>query len=130
MSFKAKFKIGALELNVLSCAYALSQDVDATGRPSSITRGGTITMSVEGTDNTELYEWMVNSFDHKDGSITFFKRDSDAKLKEIKFKDAHLVEFGEGFTHEGSNPLSQQFTISAKEMTIGDATHVNEWVKN
>ena len=41
MSFKAKFKAGAIELNVLAVSYSLSQDTDATGRPSSITRGGT-----------------------------------------------------------------------------------------
>lgn len=128
MSFKAKFKAAGLELNILTCDYALHQDVDSTGRPSSITRGGTINLSVESTGDTALYEWMCNSFDHKDGTITFFKRDTDAKLKEIEFKEAYMVSFAESFNHEGSTPFLQSFTISCKEVTIGGGTHKNEWV--
>ena len=128
MSFKAKFKSAGLELNILSCDYALHQDVDATGRPSSITRGGTINLSVESTGDTKLFEWMCNSFAAKDGTITFFKRDTDAKLKEIEFKGAYMVSFAESFNHEGSTPFMQSFTISAKEVNIGGGSHKNEWV--
>jgi len=128
MSFKAKFKAAGLDMNVLSCNYSLHQDVDTTGRPSSVTRGGTIHLVVESTDDTKLYEWMTNSFDRKDGSITFFKRDTDAKLKEISFKEAYIVNFIESFIHEGSMPFSQAFSISAKEISMGNATHKNDWV--
>jgi hypothetical protein len=128
MSFKAKFKAGSIELNVLGVSYSLSQDIDATGRPSSITRGGTITVIVEGNNGTELFEWMCNSFERKDGSVIFIKRDSDATLKELKFKEGYLVAFTESFSSEGSEPLSVNFTISAKEITMGNGTHKNEWV--
>lgn len=128
MSFKAKFKAGSIELNVLGVTYSLSQDVDATGRPSSITRGGTITVTVEGNNGTDLFEWMCNSFERKDGSVIFIKRDSDATLKELKFKEGYLVAFSESFNSEGNEPLSVQFTISAKEITMGSGTHTNEWV--
>ena len=128
MSFKAKFKAGAIELNVLGVTYSLSQDVDATGRPSSITRGGTIKVTVEGNNGTELFEWMCNSFERKDGSITFIKRDSDATLKELKFTEGYLVAFSESFNSVGSEPLAVTFTISAKEITMGSGTHTNAWV--
>ena len=128
MSFKAKFKAGAIELNVLGVSYTLTQDTDATGRPSSITRGGTINVTVEGNNGTELFEWMCNSFERKDGSVIFIKRDSDATLKELKFKEGYLVAFGESFNSEGNEPLSVAFTISAKEITMGSGTHINEWV--
>jgi hypothetical protein len=128
MSFKAKFKAGSIELNVLGVSYSLSQDIDATGRPSSITRGGTITVMVEGNNGTDLFEWMCNSFERKDGSVIFIKRDSDATLKELKFKEGYLVNFSESFSSEGKEPLSVTFTISAKEITMGSGTHINEWV--
>ena len=128
MSFKSKFKAGAIELNVLGVSYSLSQDIDATGRPSSITRGATITVTVEGTNGTDLFEWMCNSFERKDGSVIFIKRDSDATLKELKFKEGYLVNFSESFSSEGKEPLSVTFTISAKEITMGSGTHTNEWV--
>ena len=93
MSFKAKFKVAGKDLNVLGCHYSLHQEVDPTGRPSSITRGGKITITVESTGDTALFEWMTNSFERKDGSIVFMKRDSDATLKELKFKEGYLIGF-------------------------------------
>ena len=128
MSFKAKFKAGSIEANILSCNYALYQEVDATGRPSSISRGGQITLEVEGTASTELFEWMCNSFERKDGSVIFIKRDSDATLKELKFKEGYLINFSESFSSTSSNPLNIVITISAKEITLGNGTHINEWV--
>lgn len=128
MSFKAKFKAGAIELNVLGVSYSLSQDTDSTGRPSSITRGGTINLTVEGNNGTELFEWMCNSFERKDGSVIFIKRDSDATLKELKFEEGYLVGFSESFSSEGKEPLSVNFTISAKKISMGNGKHINDWV--
>ena len=128
MSFKDKFTEGSIEQNVLSCSYSLYQEVDPTGRPSSISRGGQITIEVEGTNSTELFEWMCNSFERKDGSVIFIKRDSDATLKELKFKEGYLINFSESFSSTSSNPLNIVFTISAKEIEMGSGSHVNEWV--
>ncbi|MBP6623718.1 MAG: phage tail protein [Chitinophagaceae bacterium] len=128
MSFKAKFKAGSIELNVLSCQYSLYQEVDPTGRPSSISRGGQITLTVEGTNSTELFEWMCNSFERKDGSVIFIKRDSDATLKELKFKEGYLINFAESFTSTSGEPLHIVFTISAQEIEMGSGSHKNEWV--
>ncbi len=128
MSFKAKLKVAGKEYNILSCSYALMQETDATGRPSSITRGGKINIEVEGTNETDLFEWMCNNFERKDGSIVFIKRDSDATLKELKFKEGYLINFNEVFTSTSSNPLSVSFSISAKEISMGNGTHTNEWV--
>ena len=44
MSFKAKLSVGGQDVNILECSYELNQEVDATGRPSSVTRGGQILM--------------------------------------------------------------------------------------
>ena len=128
MSFKAKFKAAGKELNVLDARYKMHQEVDATGRPSSITRGGQITLTVESNQETDLFEWMCNNFERKDGSIVFLKRDSDATMKELKFKEGYLIAFEESFHASNSNPLSTTFTISAKEITLGSGTHTNEWV--
>jgi hypothetical protein len=128
MSFKAKFKAAGKELNVLDAQYKMHQEVDATGRPSSITRGGQITLTVESNQETGLFEWMCNNFERKDGSIVFFKRDSDATMKELKFKEGYLIGFEERFHASNNNPLSTTFTISAKEITMGNGTHKNEWI--
>lgn len=128
MSFKAKLKVAGKEYNVLDCSYQMHQEVDATGRPSSITRGGRINVTIESTQETDLFEWMCNNFERKDGSITFLKRDSDATMKELKFNEGYLIKFDEQYNSTNVNPMVVSFTISAKEITMGNGTHTNEWV--
>ena len=128
MSFKAKLTVAGKPYNVLDCAYSLRQEVDATGRPSSITRGGKITLTVESNNETDLFEWMCNNFERKDGSVVFLKRDSDATMKELKFTEGYLIDFEEKFTSDNEKPMRVTFTISAKEIKMGNGTHSNEWV--
>lgn len=129
MSFKAKLNVGGKVVNVLNCSYALKQETDATGRPSSITRGGKITLTVESTGDTGFFEWMTNNFERKDGSIVYTKRETDATMKELKFKEAYMVDYRETFNSTSDEPIVETFTISAKEITLGTGTHTNEWVK-
>lgn len=128
MSFKSKFKVAGAERNILAVDFEMLQETDATGRPSSIARGGKINITVEGTGETDLFEWMTNSFERKDGSIVFIKRDSDATLKELKFTEAYIVKYREDFDSTGDNPLTETFTLSAKELVMGNAGLTNEWV--
>ncbi|HLR32415.1 MAG TPA: type VI secretion system tube protein TssD [Fodinibius sp.] len=128
MSFKAKLDVNGREVNVLSCNYDLNQEVDATGRPSSVTRGGCIRLTVESTEDSSFFEWMVNNYERRDGTVTFLKRDTEAKMKQLKFSEGYLVEYAENFDHTDGHPLSESFTISAREITVGQGTHINEWV--
>lgn len=128
MSFKAKLKVAGKEYNVLSCSYELHQETDATGRPSSITRGGKIRLTVESTADTSLSDWMFNNFERRDGSVVFLKRDTDATAKELKFSEGYMVKYIENFDSTGKNPMAESFVISAKGVSIGNGEHVNDWV--
>ncbi len=128
MSFKAILKVGGNEYNVLNCSYELHQETDATGRPSSVTRGGKIKLTVESTADTSLSDWMFNNFERRDGSIVYLKRDTEATSKELKFTEAYMVRYREGFDATGDNPMAESFVISAKTIGIGNGEHVNEWV--
>ena len=128
MSFKSILKVAGKNYNVLSVNYSLFQETDATGRPSTITRGGKIDIIVESTGETDLFEWMTNSFERKDGSVVFYKRDTEATLKELKFNEAYLVKHKEKFDSTGDNPLTETFTISARELEMGTGKYINEWV--
>jgi len=128
MSFKAKLKISGQEYNVVNVNYGLIQETDATGRPSSVVRGGKIELTVESTGGTELFELMTNNFERKDGSVVFVKRDNDATLKELTFKEAYVVKYKENFDSTGDNPLTESIVLSAKEINMGSGGHVNEWV--
>jgi len=128
MSFKAKLKVGGGEYNVLNCNYGLHQETDATGRPSSVTRGGMITIEVESTADTSLSDWMFNNFELRSGSILFLKRDTEATAKELVFTDAYAVKYVENFDSTGKNPMIERITISAREIGVGNGSHINEWV--
>ncbi|WP_055446343.1 type VI secretion system tube protein TssD [Lacinutrix mariniflava] len=128
MAFKAKLKVGGQEYNVLNCSYELYQETDSTGRPSSITRGGKIKLTVESTADVSLSDWMFNNFERRDGSIRFIKRDSDSTSKELKFTEGYMVKYLENFDATGKNPMSESFVISAKAIAMGNGEHVNEWV--
>ena len=128
MSFKAKLTVAGKDYVVINCQYSLHQEVDSTGRPSSITRGGKISVTVESNSGTALFEWMCNNFERKDGTITFFKRDSDARMKELNFKEGYVVNFEERFAADNDQPMIITFGISAKEISMGNGTHKNEWV--
>jgi hypothetical protein len=127
MSFKAQLDVAGAKNNILDLTYTLKQETDATGRPSSVTRGGQITITVESTGDTKFFEWMCNNFERKDGKVTFTKRDSDATMKELSFKEGYLVSYKENFNAAGENPITETFTISAKEIAMGNASHANEW---
>ena len=128
MSFKVKLKVAGKESNVLDISYGLKQEIDATGRPSSITRGGKISITVEYTGDTGWFEWICNNFERKDGSVVFIKRDTDATLKELTFKEAYMVDYRENFSSINDEAVSETFTLSAKQITMGTGTHINEWV--
>jgi hypothetical protein len=127
MSFKATIEVGGQKVNLLECDYELKQEIDATGRPSSVTRGGQITLLLESSGDTFFFEWMCNNFERKDGTVTFFKRDTDAKLKELKFKEGYLVFYEEHFDSVTNTPMTEKITISARELTCGNGTLNNEW---
>lgn len=128
MSFKAILKVGGNEYNVLNCNYGLSQETDATGRPSSVTRGGMISIEVESTSDTSLSDWMFNNFEMRSGSIDFLKRDTNATAKSLNFVDAYAVKYVENFDSTGQNPMTEKLTISAREITVGNGEHTNAWV--
>jgi hypothetical protein len=130
MAFAATLNMAGKEWTILNLHYSLTQETDAMGQPSSIARGGKLTLTVEATDDTTFFDWMTNSWERKDGSIKYKKRDSDATLKELKFKDSYLVNYTENFDHDSNQPLSETVTLSAKELDLGNAKFTNNWTKS
>jgi hypothetical protein len=129
MSFKLELSVGGKKVNVLSCSYALKQETDATGRPSTVSRGGKIQVVIESTGDSTFFDWMINNFERKDGAITFLKRDTNATMKELKFEEAYLVDYRENFDSSNEMPVTESFTLSARAISIGGSKHENEWIK-
>jgi len=127
MSFIAKLHLEGEEMNVMHCGFRFSQITDATGKPTAIPQGGSINLLVESTGSTDLFDWMINPTQTKNGDITFYRRDTMSKLKTLEFTDAHCVEYYETFDHVGENPLRIQLTLSAREIKLNDSEFKNNW---
>ena len=130
MSFNAKLSIeGKGDIRLLHCSYVLKRETDATGRPSSETSGGVVNFTIESTHDISLNEWIVDQFKTKKGSVIFLKRDSNTKMKELKFENAYIVALSESFDSIGDNPMTTHFSITAEILSFGAITYKNEWPK-
>ena len=128
MSFKAVLTFKGNEYNVLSYSYTCRRDLDASGRPSSPVRGHIIDLTIEATEDTSFVKWMWMQYEVESGTITFYKRDSEQKMIEMKFKEAYIGMYNRTFNAEGSDPFIERFQISAKEYDFGDANVVAFWI--
>ena len=119
---------GIQEREVLFVRYELNQQTDVEGQPTGTTRGGKIYVKVKSNDdgNTDLLEWMIDTYMSKSGTISFPNRQG-GEMKHLSFKEGYVVEYAE--TYDSTNSLLQfeEFTISAKEIQIGNARHNNRW---
>ena len=119
---------GIQEREVLFVKYELNQQTDVEGQPTGTTRGGKITVKVKSNDdgNTDILEWMIDTYMSKSGTISFPNRQG-GEMKHLSLKEGYVVEYAE--TYDSTNSLLQyeEFTISAKEIAIGNARHNNRW---
>jgi len=119
---------GIQEREVLFVKYELNQQTDVEGQPTGTTRGGKIRVRVKSNDdgNTELLEWMIDTYMSKSGTISFPNRQG-GEMKHLSFKEGYVVDYAE--TYDSTNDLLQyeEFTISAKEIQVGNARHNNRW---
>lgn len=119
---------GIQEREVLFVRYEFNQQTDIEGQPTGTTRGGKIYVKVKSNDdgNTDILEWMIDTYMSKSGTISFPNRQG-GEMKHLSFKEGYVVEYAE--TYDSTNSLLQyeEFTISAKEIQIGNARHNNRW---
>ncbi len=115
--------------DVLNVYYSLHRAVDSDGQPVSKPSIGGIHVTVKALEdgNTELAEWMVDSFEHKEGKLVYMSTDKNKLLKEIKFSRAYIVSYTESYS-EGVG-IMEEFEISPQEMKIGNATLKEVWAE-
>jgi len=131
MAYKATLSMGSQKYDVLSSSFSFNRSVDPKGRPSSGVYGGEIHLTVESYDDTTLVEIMLNKqHTAQSGEISFDQGTADGKMKTIKFTDGFITNYTESASAHGADAMTIQFTISAREIAVGDkAKLVNEWPK-
>ncbi|BAV10185.1 hypothetical protein SAMN05421788_104445 [Filimonas lacunae] len=127
MSFIAKMDLDGESSNILYCSFRFTQVTDATGRPSSVPKGGAVTLTVESAGTSDLFDWMISPDQTRSGVITFYRRDTMSKLKTLEFTDAHCIDYQEVYQHDGDFPMQVKMILSAKELKLNDSTFTNNW---
>jgi hypothetical protein len=127
MSFLAKLQIDDQEFNILRCEYTFIKVTDLKGKPTARAKGGTIVLTVESSGSYDFLDWAVATTQTKSGKITFYRRDSISKMKELVFTDAYCILFKERFTSTGQHPMEIDLELSAKELKSGDIIYENAW---
>ncbi len=110
--------------------YVFSRDTDKKGKVASNVYGGRVKVKIESTEDSSVIEAMLNSqFKSVEGKIIYKKTEEDAKMKEIEFKNAYIVYYKEVLDVNGEVPMTIDFTVSAEELTVGNAGIDNRWPK-
>lgn len=119
---------GIKEREIIFVKYELNQQTDVEGQPTGTTRGGKISIKVKSTDdgNTDILEWMIDTYMSKSGTISFPNRQG-GEMKSLTFKEGYVVEYAETFDSTNNLLQYEEFTISAKEIQVGNAHHNNRW---
>ena len=129
-SFRASFEFGGNEYDVLYSNFEFSRNTDSKGKPSSNVLGGRVHLVIESTEDTTVIESMLNGqFKPVEGKIVFKKTDEDAKMKEVTFKNAYVVNYKETLDVTNDVPMRVDVTFSAEEISVGDAILDNRWPK-
>ncbi|WBX78392.1 type VI secretion system tube protein TssD [Tenacibaculum ovolyticum] len=127
-SFRASLELGGKKFDVLATEYEFSRDTDKKGKIASNVYGGRINVTIESTADSSVIEAMLNSqFKAIEGKIIFKKSEEDSKMKEVEFKNAYIVYYKENLHVNGDVPMTINFTVSAEQMTIGNAAIDNRW---
>ncbi|MCF0075096.1 hypothetical protein LZD49_31720 [Dyadobacter sp. CY261] len=131
MAHKATLEIDSTKFEVLHCSYSFHQHVNPhTNETTSEIFGGNIDLTVATRkddkmgNGTKIIELMLMPHhDSATGQIEFFNQ-KDESIRQIKFKDAAVVNFSETFSLSGDNAGTQSFTISARDLDINGQTLV------
>ena len=126
-SFSAQFSVDGQDYDVMSCNYSFGQSTDEKGRPASLVQGGNIFVQIVADDSDELMGWMVDPYKKTNGTITFKRIDQDSTFKELQFEDGYCVGYSESFSSTNSSAMTVSLNISARKITVGNATLESTW---
>jgi len=122
---------GVVYKNVYKVGYELYTAKDETGRPSDRAHAGTIKITRESDENSDLARWAMDSSqpNWKAGKVVI-KNPNDATMKELAWEEGFVTKYQEVVPHIKENPDDQVYEyleISCHKLTIGDAEIDNRW---
>lgn len=127
MSLAARLYIGGDNkgIKILACDFSFSQDVDTQGKVNSKVRAGLINITIPGTDDTEIIQWMLGRDDKKDCKISFSGFIDTGQHRSIEFRDAYLINYHESFSE--TSDIIIHLTLSSRIIDIKGIVHESSW---
>lgn len=128
MSFEAEFRLEENIYRINGLSLDISQEVDELGRPSSASRGGIIKIEMDSLKDDVLTDWAMKASKSLNGTITYYRSDEYAKLKEVNFEKGFCIELREKYLGAiAADKMVTLLTISAEKVMIGTAEMNNQW---
>ena len=122
---------GVVYKNVYHVSYELYTAKDETGRPSDRAHAGTIKITRESDENSDIYRWATDSSkpNWKAGKVQF-KTPDDSAMKELAWEEGFITAYKETIPHVKNNPDDQvfeEFEISCHKLMVGGVELDNRW---
>jgi len=122
---------GVVYKNVYSVSYELYTAKDETGRPSDRAHAGTVKITRESDENSDIYRWATDSSkpNWKSGKV-MFKTPDDSTMKELAWEEGFITTYKETIPHVKNNPDDQvfeYFEISCHKLSVGGVELDNRW---
>jgi hypothetical protein len=111
-------------IKITSCDFNLNQDVDSRGQMSSIVRLGLVHVTVPGTVDTDLLNWMVTN-QLKKCTIKFSGFVDTGQPRTIEFENAALVGYHESFSEPMDTVVN--LTIAYEKIKIKGVEKSMNW---
>jgi hypothetical protein len=116
----------AAGFKILSYDFSFSQEVDNRGMVSSKVRAGLFHVTIPGTDDPNILEWMLSNDLKKNGRISFSGYDnSGGQPRNVIFKDAVLVNYREVYSDPSDIVIS--LTISSRIIKMPNSEYTSQW---
>jgi hypothetical protein len=112
-------------IKILAFDFSFAQDVDNRGMVDSDIRAGLIHITIQGTAETEILQWMLGRDTRKDCTISFSGYVDTGQHRTIKLIDAVLVSYYENYSDPSD--IVVNLTISSRVIDIKGVKHENIW---
>lgn len=116
------------DIEVISSHIEFNRKTDTKGRPVTNVIGGRITVTIESTKETIIFEAMINSpYKVISGKVTYYNTDDNSVFRVVEFKYAYIVYYKEVFNVDRKRQMYSTITFSADIIMIGNAYLSNQW---
>ncbi|MEN9917609.1 MAG: hypothetical protein RL662_45 [Bacteroidota bacterium] len=114
-------------IEILSCSFSFSQNIDKKGKVASRVTGGTMQLVLSQLPPQPIIEWAVNSRRYQDGIIIMLDNEN-VPVEKIIFENAACIDFSIDYTQKGTSYTMTNLVIQPERVIVGNGIDFdNEW---